>query len=277
MSSNDGFLNKLTGFVTKLGRGTFEFCKNTYDSAYDELITKGWINNTYQWSRGVIYDTTIGYWYTQRVIRKVISEMPDNVTILDIGIGTGYTYSKNADLLKKKNIKIIGVDIDPHYVKRAKHAIIDSDLEDNVSLVVGDIYEIKSDDLPDKNFDYVMFSDSYAVIPNVHDMLTFCEKFCKDEGKMVVVSTLFDEFDAYFNWFKEHIVYFSTVEFGKMMLKDNLRDFLREDRGCSDDEFDFKLVSKRYSPYNGPLQTYMVTWSPQRTESPDGEERKSRD
>ena len=105
----------------------------------------------------LIYDSTVGYLYTKNAIQHMLSSIPDNSKILDVGIGTGYTYTKNADLIKRKNISIVGVDIDASYVKYAKHAMIDYELDDNIRVIKGDIYDVKLDV---GTFDYVIFSDS---------------------------------------------------------------------------------------------------------------------
>lgn len=217
-------------------------------------------------TRGIMYDMTIGYFYTQYVMRYFLETIPDGSRILDIGIGTGYTYSKNKDILKKKSLKVVGVDVDPDYVRSAKHGIIDADLESHVNIILSDIYKVDESMISSKSFDYVVFSDSYAVIPNVHDMITFCEKFIKINGKMVVLSTLFDSFDSNINWIKRNIKYFSSVEFGTMMLRENLQNYIKQ-RINVDDNFDIDSCFKLIMHHNIPLtshvmKTYIVIWTP---------------
>jgi ubiquinone/menaquinone biosynthesis C-methylase UbiE len=207
----------------------------------------------------LIYDSTVGYLYTKNAIQHMLSSIPDNSKILDVGIGTGYTYTKNADLIKSKNITIVGVDIDASYVKYAKHAMIDYELDDNIRVIKGDIYEVKLDV---GTFDYVIFSDSYAVIPNVHEMCTFCEKFLNPTGKMMVISTLFEEYNSTVNWLKERIIMLTTIDFGRMMIKPKLLQYIVE-RGCKEDDYSFKVIDTLHVPIYGPLlNTYMVQWSP---------------
>jgi ubiquinone/menaquinone biosynthesis C-methylase UbiE len=213
--------------------------------------------------RPLIYDTIVGYFYTKQVIGKILDTVPDNSRILDVGIGTGYTYTKNADIIKKKNIRIVGVDIDDEYVRQAKHAMIDASLDEYVNVIRGDIYEVKNSLLSDKSFDYVMFSDSYAVIPNVHGMCTFCEKFLKPSGSMLVTSTLFEEYNYYVNWIKERIVCVTTIDFGKMMIKSELENYI-VGRGCRSSNYSFTVVDELTVPVFGTLlRTYMVLWQPQ--------------
>lgn len=154
-------------------------------------------------------------------------EIPDHSVILDIGIEIGYTYSKNSDFNQTKNITVVGVDVDPEYVRRAKHTIIDSDFESQVRIVLANIYEAPENSIPCEHFDFVIFSDSNAVISEVHDMITFCEKYLNLTGQMVVTSTLFDTFNIDIDWIKQKLVYVSSGEFGKMMVREDLDAYIK--------------------------------------------------
>ncbi|VBB18459.1 class I SAM-dependent methyltransferase [Yasminevirus sp. GU-2018] len=209
-----------------------------------------------------VYNATIGHFYTIEVMRNLLVEIPDNSVILDVGVGTGYTYSKNSDLIKRKNLTVVGVDIDPEYIRSAKHAVIDSYLENHVRLVLADIYKAPESELPSRTFDFVFFSDSYAVIPEVHKMITFCEKFLKPTGQMVVTSTLFDKFDSNIDWIKQRIVYVSSVEFGKMMLKSDLEAYIKT-RYSGNVRECFRLIDNKWIPASDcRMKTYIVKWKP---------------
>jgi len=216
--------------------------------------------------RSNIYNKTVGYFYTYKIMKKVFESLPDDSKILDVGIGTGYTYSKNSKLIKQKNFSIVGVDIDPEYIRSAKCAISESNIEKNVKLVLQDIYTVSSDskDIPLNSFDYVIFSDSYAVIPNVHDMITFCERFLKLDNlsaRMVVVSTLFDKYNDRISWIKNRLIYVTTVDFGSMMLKSDLKKYVRS-RTNDETEGEFDTVEEKTIPGEIALNTYIVKWYP---------------
>jgi predicted O-methyltransferase YrrM len=103
-------------------------------------------------------------------MKSFLNSIPNGSVVLDIGIGTCYAYTTNHDILKSKSIKIVGVDIDSDYINIAKHGMIDADLESHVKRVLSDIYKVTSNVIVPKSFDYVIFSDSYSVIPNVHQI-----------------------------------------------------------------------------------------------------------
>ena len=58
----------------------------------------------------VLTDLTSG-WY-----HHVLTRLPDNARLLDVGIGTGGAVSRNADLVRAKNIQVRGIDIDREYL-----------------------------------------------------------------------------------------------------------------------------------------------------------------
>lgn len=220
--------------------------------------------------RSNVYNGSVGYFYTQGIMRKVLESLPDNVMILDVGIGTGYTYAKNDDLIKRKNLAILGVDIDPEYIRHAEQAVIDHELEDQIKLIVHDIY-VPSSEIPTEFFDYVIFSDSYAVIPEVHEMISFCERFLRpnSESQMIVVSTLFDQYNDKFDWIKNHIIYLTSIDFGKMMVKNDLMVYIQSrigDQQVNDQSEIEKLFvvidQRKYPGITDTFKTYMVKWTP---------------
>ena len=66
-----------------------------------------------------IYDVAIikmtRVWY-----REVLKRLPDNARVLDVGIGTGTALICNKDLIKQKNITVVGIDYDKDYVDKCR-------------------------------------------------------------------------------------------------------------------------------------------------------------
>jgi ubiquinone/menaquinone biosynthesis C-methylase UbiE len=207
--------------------------------------------------RPTIYNSTIGHFYTSELTRLLLLEIPANSTILDLGIGTAYSYCQNADLLKERKIKIIGIDIDESYILRARHSLIDYDLVEEIELICADIYKT---DLDGRTFDYVVFSDSYAVIPNVNNMMRYCERFMKEyTGYMIVTSCLFDEYDPTLDRIKQNLKYVSAIEYGQLMLKSDLESYIFTERNSED--YDFKMI-KQFNIGNLEFNSYIVRWRP---------------
>lgn len=214
-----------------------------------------WLRAT---ARGIVYDSTIGYFYTQYVMQKVLDQIPEGSRILDIGIGTGYAHYRNQHIIKEKNLVIVGIDIDAEYVKRAKHTMIDAGLDQNVKLIVADVYDVEFD----QGFDFVIFSDSYAVIPDVHQMISHCEKFLGENGKVIITSTLFDQYNQYIDWVKQRIGSVSSVEFGEMKLKHTLINYAKQ-RALDQSDIEIELIDQKTTPIVGyQFNTYVVSWTP---------------
>ena len=88
--------------------------------------------------RSLLYDTLFGLPIevaTPNLYKVFLETVEENVNILEIGIGTGITLEKNADLVKKKNIKIHGIDINDSYLQACQLRVENSNLKNNVTLV----------------------------------------------------------------------------------------------------------------------------------------------
>ena len=60
--------------------------------------------------RGWIYDQAL-LRLTRRYYQAVLGRLPDGTSLLDIGIGTGGALVANSELVKAKDLRVIGVDI----------------------------------------------------------------------------------------------------------------------------------------------------------------------
>jgi ubiquinone/menaquinone biosynthesis C-methylase UbiE len=233
-----------------------------------------WGQNTYKRHldsvKSTIYNTTIGYFYTSDIMRNILVEIPNNSKILDVGIGTGYAYLQNSDLIKRKNIHITGIDIDSGNIRTAKHNMIDSDLESYTTLVNGDVYKMDENQIMNNSFDFLFFLDSYSVIPNIHTMITFCEKYLNSTGIIIVASTLFDRYDENLDWIKQRLIYISSIEFGNMMLKTNLEEYIKT-RYSGDIDQCFRIInSTSILGITCDMKTYIVKWCPDCRTKDDG-------
>jgi hypothetical protein len=207
-----------------------------------------------------IYDLTIGYFYTQHMMKNVLKYLPSNSKILDIGIGTCYTYFKNIDILERKNIRVVGVDIDEAYSTYAKYYINKYKLDERISIINKDIYEVKENYDVMKDFNIILFSDSYAVIPNVFDMIEYSRRFLCDKGTIVIVSTLFDNYNYIIDMIKRNMIYVTFVDYGKMMIKSDIIDYYDDySINIQPVNITFTEINRKNIPLiNYQLKTYIV-------------------
>ena len=136
--------------------------------------------------------------YTSILYKKFLKKIPENSTVLDIGIGNAYALIQNSDILVNKNIKIIGLDIDVTSINIANKFIKEQNLDEFINVECVNIYDYKKED----KFDYIYFSNSYSVIPGIHEMMKYvCDNLLSDNGAIIVSTTL----DNRTNYFKEVI------------------------------------------------------------------------
>jgi cyclopropane fatty-acyl-phospholipid synthase-like methyltransferase len=110
--------------------------------------------------RSAVYDALIvrmtAAWY-----RAVLGRLPAGCRLLDVGIGTGAALVANADQLVEKDVRVVGVDVDPAYVERCRDTITRRGLEDRVSVRLESI-----DAHAGGPYDAVYFSGSFMLLPD---------------------------------------------------------------------------------------------------------------
>jgi hypothetical protein len=90
--------------------------------------------------------------------------MKSGVTILDIGVGTGIYFQdpRCISLIKEKNIKIAGIDINRKDIELASYRISESGMDASIKVCCIDLFKYDRDL---NEFDVILFSESYPVIP----------------------------------------------------------------------------------------------------------------
>jgi ubiquinone/menaquinone biosynthesis C-methylase UbiE len=209
------------------------------------------------------YQTIIGLWYdfvmgntTKHLYPSFFKSIPSNSNILDIGIGTGIV-TKNADTIKKKHLHITGIDINKHYLDICHKKIEDWDLHSNIKTYYGNIFNYNTD----IKYDYVLFCDSYSVIPNVNDIIDHTTKYLAENGKIVVITTLDDEGGLLYSfrkWIKPRLVNFIGTEFGELISYNSIINTFQKKYCISD----CKIIKNKWFPIYGRVTIYMITMYP---------------
>ena len=91
------------------------------------------VTGLWRWVRALIYDWAI-VWFTAGWYRTVLDELPEGARVLDVGIGTAAALVAHADLVRRKRLRIVGVDIDAAYIERARVLVRRARLADCVEV-----------------------------------------------------------------------------------------------------------------------------------------------
>lgn len=141
--------------------------------------------------KSFIYDTVI-LKMTEKWYRSVLETLCDGSIILDVGIGTGGALLRCSDLIRAKDLYVVGIDIDAAYVKTGKAAVEQAGLSDRVSIDYVNVYEGQEKVIElakkfgntsnnDGQFiDAVYFSGSLSLLPDPVKALQLVSTYVKE-------------------------------------------------------------------------------------------------
>jgi len=167
--------------------------------------------------------------------RHFLHKVPKHSIILEVGIGNGCCLPKNVDLIKRKDLRIDGIDIDTDYLEECEKVIYENDLEEHVTSKHQDLLTMK----PNVKYDYIIFTESYPVIPLdiMKAMMRKCRKLLKPKsGKVCFIHNLEKKKEPIRNYLKPKLKDILLVDFGRLTTDDEFNVFLRECR--------YKMVKK---------------------------------
>ena len=203
--------------------------------------------------------------YTKNLYFNFFKNCKRNAIILDIGIGNGYAIVKNEKIIKQKNLKIFGIDIDEFSLQKCQENIDKNNLQNNIKIINKDFFTLEVSDYHDfinaELFDIVFFSNSYSVIPNITDFIYHSKNYIHNNGNIITSTTLYDTFNQTKNFMKKNIkrILFN-IDFGRIITHQMIQDEI--------DNIGFKiksrkLVHKNKIPIWGEVKVYCLVIKPQ--------------
>lgn len=171
--------------------------------------------------RARIYDAAIlpltTAWYG-----AVLDRLPEGATLLDVGIGTGGALAANAETLRRKTIRVTGIDIDPDYIARCRRSIAGAGLEDAVEARLESVY-----DHTGGPYDAVYFSASFMLLPDPGGALDHVRALLSAEGRLYFTQTFENQRSPLMERLKPLLRTLTTIDFGRVTYEDEFREELR--------------------------------------------------
>jgi 2-polyprenyl-3-methyl-5-hydroxy-6-metoxy-1,4-benzoquinol methylase len=171
--------------------------------------------------RSFIYDTLIlrltSGWYAE-VLRRV----PEGARLLDVGIGTAGALLANDDLVKRKGLRVVGIDIDADYIARAQRRLRDSSL--------AGLAEVRRDSVYDHQggpYDAVYFSGSFMLLPEPEEALRHCCALLSPGGRMFFTQTIQKQPARWMEILKPMLKRVTSIDFGRVTYEDDFRAQIR--------------------------------------------------
>lgn len=171
--------------------------------------------------RGFIYDALI-LRLTSRWYAEVLRRVPEGAALLDVGIGTAGALLANADLARRKGLRVVGIDIDADYVGRARRKIADSPLAGSAEVRLESVYDHRGGP-----YDAVYFSGSFMLLPEPERALRHCGALLRPGGRIFFTQTFQTRPSRWMETLKPMLKRVTSIDFGRVTYEEDFRAQLR--------------------------------------------------
>jgi len=151
---------------------------------------------------------------TDHCYRNCLNYFPNNSVVLDVGIGNGAMLKNFHHVIKSKNLKITGIDINKSYINHCDRLISNYQLEDHIEIFHESVEDYTSSKR--KLFDFILFSMSFMLFNDQDLVLDKIKNFLGPGGEIVFFQTIFKERFPFMEFIKPKLKYITTIDFGKV-------------------------------------------------------------
>jgi SAM-dependent methyltransferase len=152
-------------------------------------------------------------WY-----RAVLMRLPAGCRLLDVGIGTGAALLANAPLLRRRNVRVTGVDVDGDYVERCRREASRAGLADRIEVRLESVYEHRGGP-----YDAVYFSASFMLLPDPPRALHHVTALLALGGRIYFTQTFEHERSRLTERVKPLLRLVTTIDFGRVTYEKDFR------------------------------------------------------
>jgi len=171
--------------------------------------------------RSLIYDTLI-LGLTSRWYAEVLRRVPEGAALLDVGIGTAGALLANSDLVKRKRLRVTGIDVDADYVARARQRLGESPVAGLVEVCLESVYDHRGGP-----YDAVYFSGSFMLLPEPERALRHCCALLRPGGHIFFTQTIQMQPARWMEILKPMLKRVTSIDFGRVTYEDTFRAQLR--------------------------------------------------
>ncbi len=166
--------------------------------------------------KAAVYDTAIvsmtSGWYA-----AVVESLAPSCRLLDVGIGTGAALLANADAVRERDLRIVGIDIDRAYVERCRDGIAATGLDDSIEVRLESVY-----DHGGGPYDAVYFSGSFMLLPDPAAALRHVAGLLAPGARVYFTQTFEHERSRVLERLKPALRWITTIDFGAVTYEDEM-------------------------------------------------------
>lgn len=167
--------------------------------------------------RSFIYDTLI-LRLTSRWYAEVLGRVPEGAAMLDVGIGTAGALLANAERVRRKGLRVTGIDVDADYVGRARGRVRDSAIAERVEVRLESVYDHRGGP-----YDVVYFSGSFMLLPEPERALRHCRALLAPEGRIYFTQTIQLRHVRWMETLKPMLKRLTSIDFGRVTYEADFR------------------------------------------------------
>lgn len=168
--------------------------------------------------RAWIYDRLFGH-MTARWYAAALAQIGEGARVLDVGVGPGAALAAHAEVLRRRDMRVVALDVDPDYVARARARIRDAGLADRVTIQLEDVGRHQGGP-----YDAVYFSASFMLLDDPDTALAHVRGLLAPHGLVLFTQTFEHGPSRFVEWLKPRLAHVTTIEFGRVTYRE---DFVR--------------------------------------------------
>ena len=158
---------------------------------------------------------------TNSCYQHCLEYIPNNSSVLDVGIGNGIMLKNYHAMIKGKGLRITGIDTNKIYLAHCRSLIAAYRLENHVEIHHEPVETYQP---PSRRcFDCILFSMSFMLFGDQGLVLDRVKQWLKPGGRIIFFQAMFDRHYWFIDFVKPYLKYMTTVDFGRTVYE---KDFL---------------------------------------------------